>query len=175
MSSASSWAWSGRRSIAGAWRPPSRHSGVGNIFFRWRCLLRGLSQPLSLEIHITHRRSRRYRAWSCELDFSCQYVVTNPWRGGRCTYPLPVIKRAWESREAALLGSTFMNLAMFLCCISWTIHSSPYVEYDIFVLTGNVCGVVVQGAALWTRLYLHHLQEEPTIPESNEQSPLLIA
>ena len=45
-----------------------------------------------------------------------------------------------------------MNLAMMACCSAWVIHSSPFLEYDIFVFVSNAAGVVVQGVALMIRV-----------------------
>jgi len=45
-----------------------------------------------------------------------------------------------------------MNLAMMTCCSAWVLHSSPWVEYDVFVLVSNAAGVAVQGWALVIRV-----------------------
>jgi hypothetical protein len=71
-----------------------------------------------------------------------------------CTYPLPVMRKTLQSKNTALLGSVYMNAAMFSCTAAWVIHSSPWVQFDIFVLVSNGAGVLVQGAALILRIYL---------------------
>jgi hypothetical protein len=62
-------------------------------------------------------------------------------------YPLAVMARAVKTRDAAILGSVPMNLAMLGCCASWVVHASA-VDFDHAVLTVNVAGVLVQTVAL---------------------------
>jgi hypothetical protein len=64
-----------------------------------------------------------------------------------CTYPLPSMRRAYKENNANLMGSAFMNFTMLTTCFVWVVHSSPIVEYDVFVLVSNAAGVVVQGSA----------------------------
>ncbi|KAL7546481.1 hypothetical protein ACHAWF_009820 [Thalassiosira exigua] len=68
-----------------------------------------------------------------------------------CTYPLPAMRRAYAENNSKLMGSGAMNLAMFATCSAWVVHSSPLVEYDVFVLVSNAAGIVVQGSALVLR------------------------
>lgn len=68
-----------------------------------------------------------------------------------CTYPLPSMKQAYTENNPNLMGSTAMNLAMFINCLAWGLHSSPLVEYEISVLVPNTAGLAVQGSALMLR------------------------
>lgn len=68
------------------------------------------------------------------------------------TYPLQSMGRAYADRNPGLMGSPAMNGAMFACTTSWVIHASPLVEYDVFVLTANGAGALVQGCALLLRV-----------------------
>jgi len=83
---------------------------------------------------------------------------------------------AVETRNATLLGSKYMNLAMFVCCGAWVIHSSPLVEFDGFVLTGNCAGVIVQGGALFIRVYLYQKYEvvPPEVSDSSIEHTRLV-
>lgn len=84
------------------------------------------------------------------------------------TYPLPVMLKAIQTRNVALLGSAYMNMAMFVCCSAWVIHSSPLVEYDPFVLVSNIAGTIVQGAALVIRGYFYHKQQMGTLVPTDD-------
>jgi Sugar efflux transporter for intercellular exchange len=81
-----------------------------------------------------------------------------------CTYPLPVMRKTLQSRNTALLGSVYMNAAMFSCTAAWVMHSSPWVQFDIFVLVSNGAGVLVQGAALILRIYLQRKRSGASVP-----------
>lgn len=71
-----------------------------------------------------------------------------------CTYPLQSMGRAYADRNPGLMGSPAMNGAMFACTASWVVHASPLVEYDVFVLTANGAGALVQGCALLLRVVI---------------------
>eukprot|EP00804_Cyclotella_cryptica_P022509 CCRYP_009418-RA/>CCRYP_009418-RA protein AED:0.00 eAED:0.00 QI:119/-1/1/1/-1/0/1/55/257 len=86
-----------------------------------------------------------------------------------CSYPLPVLHRSYTESNPKLLGSVFMNIAMLTCCSAWVIHSSPLVDFDIYVLLSNASGVAVQGGALLIRSIIARRKE--SIP--SEESPLL--
>jgi hypothetical protein len=86
-----------------------------------------------------------------------------------CSYPLPVMHRSYTESNSNLLGSTFMNIAMLTCCSAWVIHSSPLVDFDIYVLLSNAAGVCVQAGALLIRSII--ARRKHIIP--SEESPLL--
>ena len=65
-------------------------------------------------------------------------------------YPAPAMARALRTNNPALLGSLWMNLAMFCCCLSWVIRSTA-VEFQIAVLVSNGAGVLAQSGALLIR------------------------
>ena len=71
-----------------------------------------------------------------------------------CTYPLPSMHQAYREKNSNLMGSAAMNMAMFITCFAWVIHSSWLVEYDIFVMVSNFAGVVVQGGAIIMRIVI---------------------
>lgn len=77
-----------------------------------------------------------------------------------CTYPFPTMQRAYRERNSNLMGSAAMNIAMFTTCSAWVVHSSPFVEYDIFVLVSNAAGVIVQGGALILRIVVSGSEEK---------------
>jgi hypothetical protein len=86
-----------------------------------------------------------------------------------CTYPLPVLRKTFHSKNTALLGSVYMNAAMFCCTAAWVIHSSPFIQFDIFVLLSNSAGVLVQGAALMLRIYLQRTPPLMVPPQEKGQ------
>ena len=83
----------------------------------------------------------------------------------------PVMQQSLSSGNPELLGSKYMNSAMLICCSAWVIHSS-IIEYDIFVLSANTAGVVVQGAALVVRFLIARNSNRSDCT-MNEGSPLL--
>jgi hypothetical protein len=74
------------------------------------------------------------------------------------------MRKTLQSKNTALLGSVYMNAAMFSCTAAWVIHSSPWVQFDIFVLVSNSAGVLVQGAALILRIYLQRKGSGGSVP-----------
>ena len=70
------------------------------------------------------------------------------------TYPLQSMREAYTQKNSSLMGSFAMNATMFLTCFVWVLHSSPFVEYDIYVFVSNVAGVIVQGSALILRIVI---------------------
>ncbi|KAL7534922.1 hypothetical protein ACHAXR_008884 [Thalassiosira sp. AJA248-18] len=93
-----------------------------------------------------------------------------------CTYPFPSMHHAYEEKNSNLMGSSTMNLAMFATCSAWVIHSSWLVEYDIFVLTANAAGVIVQGGALMLRVIISRstrMAQEYNTELLSETSPIL--
>mmetsp|Transcript_18859 Transcript_18859/g.33896 ORF Transcript_18859/g.33896 Transcript_18859/m.33896 type:complete len:254 (-) Transcript_18859:355-1116(-) len=71
-----------------------------------------------------------------------------------CTYPLPSMHQALNEKNSNLMGSTVMNCCMFANCVVWLIHSSWWVEYDIFLIVANTAGVIVQAGALTVRVII---------------------
>ena len=65
--------------------------------------------------------------------------------------PLPVILKSYNENNPEFLGSQSMNIAMLTCCSVWVIHSTPFVEYDMFVFLANAVGAIVQSTALIIR------------------------
>ena len=70
------------------------------------------------------------------------------------TYPMQSMREAYTQKNSSLMGSFAMNATMCLTCFVWVLHSSPFVEYDIYVLVSNVAGVIVQGSALILRIVI---------------------
>jgi hypothetical protein len=125
--------------------------------------------------------NKRQWQWQCALAVTCMLFGTvtmhfgNPYISSTmaalvgvimCTYPLTVLRKTFQSRNMALLGSVYMNAAMFCCTATWVIHSSPFVQFDMFVLVSNSAGVLVQGAALMLRVYLQ--RTSPLVPTQEE-------
>jgi hypothetical protein len=76
-------------------------------------------------------------------------------------YPVPMMIRAIKTQNARLLGSVWMNFAMFAMCLVWVIHAI-FVRFDSHVLIANVFGVIAQLVSLWIHLLLR--EKEPLQP-----------
>jgi hypothetical protein len=62
-------------------------------------------------------------------------------------YPVPVMVRAVKTQNSGILGSVWMNFAMFCCCGSWVVHAGV-VHFDPTVFVANLAGVLAQGLSL---------------------------